>query len=497
MFVKGNRRHFLKTASGLLVSIPFLPSMSQAQTTNKKLRFVTARSQQGTYKDLFRPNVQGIPSTPLLGEALSYDLTKIAGPLSSFMGPEMNALKSKINFYKGLDSMVTWGGHNHSTFLAAYQTCTPDAQISITETPVGQEKLFPPKPTIDQLISALAFSKPYDVHNVVMTDYEYNVECMSYSYAMSGNRLVRVRGYWSPEVHFQKFFGTSVQSPTMASAKADRRKFVVDQVLSSYKSFVSSRSLASVDKLALDSHMEFLFSIQQRMANLGFQGCANPGIVIDPKLTFSNIALERAELVDATYKLVIDVAVAAMRCDAIRVFNFCMYQSGANVAGGGPHGMHHMDVNEANKKTYATGHEVWYGKMFAYLVNQMNAIQDPEGGSILDNSLVLTGKEMSHEGPDHGTRDMLVATVGGLGGKIKTGQFLDYHRTLKTPNQPYGDLIQGRSYNQFLTSIMMGGYGLLPAQFETNGDFGERIETIWANTPFVEKRVLLPGMFNT
>jgi hypothetical protein len=208
----------------------------------------------------------------------------------------------------------------------------------------------------------------------------------------------------------------------------------------------------------------------------------------------SNASLERAELIKPTYKLVIDIAIAAMRCDAIRVFNFCMYNSGAAVGGGGPHGMHHMDTMEANKRAYATGHDVWYGKMLAYLATQMEAVQEPDGGSMLDHTLWLYGREMSTEGPNHTTDDMLVATLGGLGGKVKTGQLIDYHRTI-TKNQPYGSTIQGRSYNQFFTSIMMNGFGLVPAQFETNGDYGERQETVWRNTPIVEKRVAVPGMF--
>lgn len=493
----GTRRHFLKTAAGLLVAVPFMPSVARGQATQKKLRLVTARSQQGTYKDNFRPNVAGLTPTMVAGGAAkSYDLTGIAGPLSATFGPEFNALKSKINFYKGLDPMVTDGGHNHATFLSAYQTCNNGVsnEIPLSETPPGKEYLFPPKPSMDQLISNSAFERPYEVHNVAMTHYEYNVESLSYSYALSGGRIVRIRGFYDPVAHFNKFFAGATSGSASANAKVERRKLVVDQVLGSYRDFVNQRALSSADKLALDNHMEFLSSVQSRLSSSLFQTCSNPGITVDSRYSVSNGSLERAELIEPTYKLVIDIALAAMRCDAVRVFNFCMYNSGAQVAGGGPHGMHHMDTMEPNKRAYATGHDVWYGKMLAYLANQMDAVREPDGGTMLDNSLLLYGREMSREGPDHTTDDMLVATLGSLGGKVKTGQLIDYHRTI-TPNQPYGNTIQGRSYNQFLTSIMMNGFGLQPAQFETNGDYGERKETIWHNTPIVEKRVAVPGMF--
>jgi hypothetical protein len=496
MFV-GGRRHFLKSSAGLLFSIPFLPSMAEAQVADKRLRFITARSPQGTYKDNFRPNLLGIPAVPIAGEALSYDINRVQGPLSATFGPEFNALKSKINFYQRLDPMVSASGHNHSTFLTSYQRCTnaDSSELSLSEAPAGKEYIMPPKPSIDQLISALAFGKPYPVHNVVMSGYEYNVESFSYSYGYSGSRIVRVRGFYDPAMHFQKFFGGATSSTTVMNAKLDRRKLVVDQVLESYKSFVGKRSLSSMDKHTLDEHMEFLSGIQKRLSSGGFLVCKDPGIAVDPKLLASNSPTEKPELIELVYKLVVDIAVAAMRCDAIRVFNFSMYNSGANVAGGGPHGYHHMEKTEANKKAYATGHDVFYGKMLAYLANQLNSIRDPDGATMLDNSLLLYGKEMSNEGPEHVTWDMALATIGSLGGKIKTGQLLDYTRKLLKPNQPYGDLTQGRSYNQFLTSIMQGGFGLLPTQFETDNDFGQRIETIWGNTPLMEKRVLIPGMF--
>lgn len=497
MFV-GGRRHFLKSSAGLLVSIPFLPSMARAQDVTKKLRFVAARSQQGTYKENIRPNLQGLMGIPVGGNTTSYNTSQISGALSPTFGAEFNAIKAKINFYKGLDSMVTASGHNHSTFLSAYQKCTnaDDSELSLSEAPAGKEYIMPPKPSIDQLISELAFGKPYPVHNVVMTGFEYNIESFSTSYALSGGRMVRLRGLYDPLLHFNKFFGGALLGGiTPINAKIDRRKLVVDQVLSSYKNFVGKRSLSSVDKHSLDDHMDFLFSIQQKLSASFFQTCSNPGIVIDPKFNIANSPIEQIELIEPLYKLVIDISVAAMRCDAIRVFNFCMYESGANGAGGGPHGYHHMETAEVNKRSYATGHDIFYGKMLAYLVNQMDSIKDPDGYTMLDNSLVLYGKEMSDEGPNHGTTDMLVSTIGGLGGKVKTGQLLDYHHAIEKPNQPNANFIQGRSYNQFLTSIMQGGFGLQPSQFETNSDFGERVEDSYSNTPTVEKRVLVPGMF--
>lgn len=496
MFI-GGRRHFLKTASGLLVSIPFLPSMAESQQDRKILRFISARSPQGTYKENIRPSLQGLSGTPITGDAKSYDISRIAGPLSSTFGSEFNSLKSKINFYQGLDSMVTASGHNHSTFLCAYQKCTnaDSSELSLSEAPAGKEYIMPPKPSIDQLIAAYAYAQPLPVHNVVMSQFEYAGESFSYSYALSGSRVVRVRGPWDPAVHFSKFFKASGQESSAAAVKANRRKLIVDQVLSSYRAFTNQRSMAAVDKQSLDQHMESLFSLQQRLISTATLSCDDPGIVIDKnKFSVANQSLSRAELIEPLYKLVMDIAVAAMRCDALRVFNFCMYGAGSDGVGGGPHGFHHMEKTEENKRIYGTGYDVWYGKMLAYLANQLNTFKDADGTSMLDNSLVLYGKEMSDEGPNHGTSDMLVATIGGLGGKIETGQLIDYNRaTIK--NQPYGTDTQGRSYNQLLTSIMQGGFGLTPNQFETNGDFGERVTTIWRNTPIVEKGILLPGMF--
>src|SRR5262245_21903439 len=501
MFVGRDRRHFLTTSAGLLVSIPFLPSMVRAVgDPPRRLKFVPVRSQQGTYKNLFRPDVSRLAATPVGGETSSYDITQLPGSLSTVFGAEFDGLKSKINFYKGFDPMLTWFGHNHSLFLAAFNRATGSSpDTSYTETPPGQEDLFPPKPTIDHLISNQAFSTSYDVHNVVLTVYEETVESYSFSYNKSGTRIVRQIGGYDPQTSFNKFFGGATTDGVTANQTANRRKLVVDQVLGSYKSFAAKRSLSSEDQVSLSEHMEFLHSVETRLNSSLFQNRQNPGIVIDPRLdgrATSQQCLYTPELVEPTYKIVMDIAVAAMRCDAIRVFSLCMYdQDTVATKGNGPHDMHHMAATEANKPEAARLIDSWYGKMLGYLVNQMDAVDEPEGGTMLDNSLVLYNKEMSDEGPNHTNTDLLLASLGSLGGKIKTGQFLDYERRIAQPNQPHGDNRQGRSYNQFLTSIMHGGFGMDPSLFETNGDFGERGETVWRNSPFVEKNVLVPGMF--
>lgn len=481
------------------MSIPFLPSMAQsvALVEEPMLRFITSRSQQGTYKKLFRPDVSQLQPTPLAGETKSYDLTKISGPISASFGPEFNALKGKINIYSGLSPMVKESGHNYSTFLCAYNQASPNGNdIFLNDAPPDKQFVMPNTPSIDRIIADKAFGAPGAVMSASMTDYEPVLESQIYSYILSGGKIIRPRAPYDPSLHFDRYFASAtVGGTTAAQLKTDRRALVVDLVLNSFKSFVAKRTLAMEDKKTLDGHMESLYTIENNIRLNTFKTCSDPGIVIDPKLKGINSPLSQGGLTTATYKLVIDIAVAAMRCNAIRVFNLCMHASAPTlVGGGGPHGMHHMDRSEVSKIDYAGTYEEYYGQMLAYLISKMEAIQETTG-TMLDNSLVLYGKEMSTEGHEHQTGDMLVATLGSLGGRLKTGQLLDYRRNLVKANQPYGNLFQDRSYNQFLTSIMQGGFGIKPEDFEFNGDFGERHETIWANTPFVEKRVLLPGMF--
>jgi Cu(I)/Ag(I) efflux system membrane protein CusA/SilA len=90
----------------------------------------------------------------------------------------------------------------------------------------------------------------------------------------------------------------------------------------------------------------------------------------------------------------------------------------------------------------------WYAENFLYLLQKMDAVQDANGKSMLDNSLVLWVTEIQQ--PDnHGQNNMPFVLAGKLGGKVRPG------RWLKVASQPHNNLLVtnlnlfGRSETKF------------------------------------------------
>ena len=67
--------------------------------------------------------------------------------------------------------------------------------------------------------------------------------------------------------------------------------------------------------------------------------------------------------------------------------------------------------------------ERFFSRMFAYLLQQLDAIPEPDGGTMLDTSLVLWLKPIGH----HHVTDKMLFILGGGNGLIPTGRFRSFN----------------------------------------------------------------------
>jgi hypothetical protein len=124
----------------------------------------------------------------------------------------------------------------------------------------------------------------------------------------------------------------------------------------------------------------------------------------------------------------------------------------------------------------------WRANLVAWLLGQMDAIQDV-GGTLLDNSVVLlTGMFAGLGG--HLMLDMPVMVAGSAGGKLRTGAFVDYRNRdgAGTPIKGFHidgeatEAVLGRPYNDLFTTIFQA-LGVPKEDFtqpgNTQGGFGD------------------------
>ena len=89
----------------------------------------------------------------------------------------------------------------------------------------------------------------------------------------------------------------------------------------------------------------------------------------------------------------------------------------------GPVNDHYMghDPNEVRRRNQARVYRWYYGKL-AQLIDKLKATPDGSG-NLFDSTLVVTSSEFSMY--NHRSHDMPYIIAGGLGGAVKTGQYLD------------------------------------------------------------------------
>ena len=146
-------------------------------------------------------------------------------------------------------------------------------------------------------------------------------------------------------------------------------------------------------------------------------------------------------------QLMMDLMVAAFQADATRVctfmldhgqsnryFNFIPEVQGTwhalshykNASGktSDDDGLTSWESPEQKRAMYA---EVirWHHQQMAYLLGRLKGIREPDGGTLLDNSMIVYGASLG-DGNEHDANHLPTLLAGRGGGSIKSGRFIEY-----------------------------------------------------------------------
>lgn len=476
------RRHFLVGTGGYLLSVPLLtsllPGKAQAATTAGK-RFFCLGYDNGRHLPSWHPStaemakLQAVNGIQYMREMA---LSGIAGNISQvFQAPFNGAIREKMLFIKGLDGLwVNTQGHQTSTILAGNLGA---GQAS------GTADRWEPKfgPSADYIIAKNIKSNPNAARassyvNVGITDsWE-----MSFRYDAAANRQINVGREMNPLNTFNTLFGNITQAP----AVSDRNTKVVDLVLENFNSVISSNKLAREEKLLLQEHIQSLSELQTNLRAsdpVTSQECVRPTAPANGKARYDNGAdLERIN------NLHVDIMVAAAKCGIVNVGTLLLARavddtifSNLGITGNW-HGVYsHNTMNSPEVLAITRLMAGFYGRF----INGLNVPEPGTNGTYLDNSLVLFGNAMG-DGTAHSYSDLGVSLAGSLGGRLRTGRFIDYS------NQG-----QGRNYCAFLAMILTA-MGLSPEDYQqSNVAAGFGSDTIQGNPPaWARDRGVLPGI---
>ena len=429
-----SRRMFLQGAGGVALAIPLLSSLlpKQARSAGQPVRYLQWVTDHGQFEQNWWPTT--LPTDPAkLGTQTFSDiwarpLSSIPGQLSTVLGPDFDGVRGKMNVLRGLHMIVEAGFHN-----ACVPTCASYPRVD-NHLPFFSH-------SVDSILeeSTKVYSTPVKVPALRLTPgvasgYKWG----SFSWTTDPNgEPFKLPCHEATGAALSAVFEgseTPEEDPQLAA-----RLRLLDEVLGDYHSVTQGTRIAASDKQQLESYMDLLSDVRQNL-ELGIPvSCDAP--VLEDEVDF-----------DVLHRNATNIAVAALLCGATRVVAYHCYQGSPSQYDEETfHAWAHQDASLHG------GMMSWRYRQLAKLLATMDSFTDVDGSTLLDNSLVYAGNELSD--PAHGgthLQNMPVLTAGAAGGLLTTGQYIDFGNRL---------------LNNLLITVF-AVMGLEPADYEREGVVG-------------------------
>ncbi|MEM6979409.1 MAG: DUF1552 domain-containing protein [Planctomycetota bacterium] len=231
---------------------------------------------------------------------------------------------------------------------------------------------------------------------------------------------------------------------------------ILDQVIDEARSMKRRGSLA--DRRKIDEYLQAIRAIERRFT---FSKRERPSAVMHQHARDHNAQNQHASYHDALHRpsmsipidhgeymrTMFDMLVLAFWSDATRVASFMLDHGQSNryfnfIDGvqGTWHALSHW--KDASGKTDDDDGTTswssplakrdqynrvarWHHARVAYFLQRLKSIREPNGGTLLDNSMVLYGSNLA-DGHEHSERDLPLLLAGRGGGTIRTGRQLEF-----------------------------------------------------------------------
>ncbi|MGE0528764.1 MAG: DUF1552 domain-containing protein [Bdellovibrionales bacterium] len=450
-----SRRHFLRGAGGLTIALPFLRSLSpwmscaEAATLGSPKRFVAFVNFDGYYETVYYPSAEA--NVKIDNQTFYKRLTDISGPLSETFGAEFDGLRSKMNIYRGLDIVGSVGHSAANALCAAAREVFGDTNPI---DPIGNSR------SIDVVLSKSKTFYPTEPAFFALRGQEnsYNFST-SFDKDTSG-KTVRLPFTKLSKDMFQMVFGNRISDPALADQLKTKKVLIGDLVLEDYKSLVNNRRISSEDKLLVNNFVDNLQALNKKINSSTTLSCSTPTLRAQP--FYYDLQNHEEE-----WSNFIDVMVSAMACDLTRI---CVLSARI---WGHDHGLSHGSFKDRTNQLKYISNAKKLVKVVKEFATKMDSVQDSNGKTMLDNSVLLWGMEQG-DGSGHSCYSMPAITFGSAGGALKTGYYMDYRIKPLTYYAGRSDIFPGmgsRTYNSLLITIMRA-LGLPDSEFMQYGDGG-------------------------
>ncbi len=231
-----------------------------------------------------------------------------------------------------------------------------------------------------------------------------------------------------PRLVFEQMFGSGDRKQD-AESRARRTLYdqsILDFVLQDAKKLQSQ--LGYSDRQKLDEYLTGVRDLERKIVNAEKFAASLPDI-------------DKPTGIPAMYKdhirVMYDLMVLAFQSDTSRIATFLVAHDGSNRnfknlgVGEGHHQLSHHR-NDAGKIAKIAKVDRFYLDQFAYFLERLKAVKEPDGSSLLDNSMIVYGGAIS-DGNRH-NHDDLPVILAGKGGGLRAGRHLQTAQAVPMSN---------------------------------------------------------------
>ncbi|HEV8247189.1 MAG TPA: DUF1552 domain-containing protein, partial [Polyangiaceae bacterium] len=391
--------------------------------------------------------------------------------ISRILGSELSPYLEKLLLLRGLDFLPDTN-HNDGGILGNYKGGSLSDSVG----------LLADWPTIDQILaysSKFYPSVPAGGRSLHLSPGRANTFSFTHNGDPSG-AITQVVADTDPKVAFDRVFA-NFTPPDQAMQENPNLK-LVDRVIEDYRTLNGNSRLSAADKATLDNHMSLLSELQGKLSAGSSATCQAP--TAPPSMELSGLGVSDIQDI---YGLMIDVMVAAMQCDMTRIFTLDVYKA-VGKAGGVDQGFEHScascqgnanptdwhraahDWDQQDQREKVVTINEWIARQVFLKVLQKLDVEEADGNTYLDNSIVMWGNEL---GMNHLNYSVPTLLAGSAAGYFQTGRYIDYidwNQSVKF-SQQNGMVIEGVPYNRLLVSLLQA-FGLEPADYERDAGKG-------------------------
>ncbi|MDQ3034546.1 MAG: DUF1552 domain-containing protein [Myxococcota bacterium] len=475
---RASRRMFLKGIGGGLgaaaaaTALPFLPSLTSRASADALGydRVIFVVWSHGVHLPLWHPQVPGFREVgPSIRAASMRDAT-----MGLYMGDSFRGLEDKISILRGVGQVGAWG-HQTSVALTASERgedvryrITSTAPESIDNVLARSSVVYPTRPAVDVL--RLSMGSLDETHSY--RDF---------------NHVSAV----SAEVAYAQLFGggfpddaPAPTGPSDEERRARRRLVSLERSLAQYRTLRDSGRLSTIDRIALertiDQYAALESSLRGRLDALAMPPAATA--------TCTEFALSGVDDSEQKMRDHVNLFTQGLACGATRVGYWRLRSSHADVDGA------HQAHSSANREVDGLYTSIMRRNLrwTAELLRSMDGVVEANGRTLLDNSLVVVTSDMATSViGEHPGVDAPFLLAGGLGGKIRMGEYIDYADPAARLTSSHGyEYYAGPPHNELLIGVMRA-FGLDAAEWG-GGGFGQyqcvRDRICTDTSPYVTQR---------